>query len=842
MAYRGVDRKRFTYLLSLGTDEFELKQFFVDSRLQLIQRGGRVQNLPHGTNARIRTLAVELPPSTDEVVQSWFAKNLTMVDPEEAEVIIGVFKRYEELKEELPEEKARRLARSCLVHLFSKDPPDTLLEFLGTPIGGPTIESEEAADLAASDGEVPHGVPYPETLPQVLVDLVEGKDADEHLEHFPPDLGTFVSALQLVQRGQTGQARETIQTLSADSDLRALVEQAIRAHDAKNASSETSQRGLRIIDAELFEGGFDYEQDEVLAYCTKADKATAVFVRPLAVVRSGRMQLLTEDSRRELFPDTGDVMAFSGPSHPRQPRRGEMGIWRVAEHQTEKATHFHISSDKRPVYEVRAVPFPSTEYDSVREYLKHHAERSHGSFLQPLLFQLSDGLIVGSRSERPDLSKDESFESGLLLWHSLPAMRFEGRLYVAGPLPKEQGIYECASLAVTVRKLFKKREKTTGELTKAQLSFLAQSLDSREAELNALRLQRIKAEIERLGDQQEAFDALVDELMNRPDIEQRIDDLVKKEAARQLDERDRLRDEIARLQKERGEWQARARKQREEYRKLPEGVSKAVKNAFLRARNDGLSTLADLAVFQALAESSATSPASARTSAAHYRSLASPIVRELESTDAQPVSVLKSLGVPFQRAAGLALCGEAARRAGLVLCVRGVAARRAVESWAKAIAKQGVLVDATVGMVDDSILTDVLLRSPTPDVVAVLDANLSALDIFARPLSDLILGRLVEKSEDQPLGVLLSLTDGVGALPLPTSFARLSLTIDLDANYLFRDASEASDLMAEFVSPEDGALYAMLWKPAAESLRKQLERLTPEQRVMVLSILTTHKS
>ena len=82
LAYLDIDRRRFAYLLSLGTDEFELRRFFTESRTTLIQHGGRVQNLPHGQKARIRTLALELPVTTDADLQSWFGKYLTMIDPE----------------------------------------------------------------------------------------------------------------------------------------------------------------------------------------------------------------------------------------------------------------------------------------------------------------------------------------------------------------------------------------------------------------------------------------------------------------------------------------------------------------------------------------------------------------------------------------------------------------------------------------------------------------------------------------------------------------------------------------------------------------------------------------
>ena len=92
MAYLDIDRRRFAYLLSLGASEFELRLFFTESRTTLIQHGGRVQNLPHGQKARIRTLASELPKTTDSDVRSWFGEHLTMIDPEEPAKIVEEFK------------------------------------------------------------------------------------------------------------------------------------------------------------------------------------------------------------------------------------------------------------------------------------------------------------------------------------------------------------------------------------------------------------------------------------------------------------------------------------------------------------------------------------------------------------------------------------------------------------------------------------------------------------------------------------------------------------------------------------------------------------------------------
>lgn len=840
MAYRGIDKRRFSYLLSYGTDDFELKKFFSDCRIQLIQNGGRVQNLPQGSKARIQMLSAVLPASTDDVVQAWFAKHISMVDPEEAEAVVGVFKRYEEVDDELPEDSARRFARSCLVHLFSEEPPQSLLDYLKTPIGVQTEGQEDGAEVADDQRNVPPGDIHPKNLSQVLLDIVEGKDAEENLAGFPPELATFINGLQSAKQGKTRQASEAADALLANSMLRSQLEQYIGQQEARKAASEASSRGLRIIEPEIFEGSFEYERDEVLAYCTKADSPNRVFVHPIAVVRSSRIQFLSDGKRRELFPETGDIMAFTGVGRPRQPRRGEVGIWRVAEHETDKATHYHLASEKRAVYEVRSVPFPSTDYDSVREYLKENAERSGGGSLQPLIFHLSDGLIVGGRGERPDLSKDESFELGLLSWNSLQAIRLEGRLFVAGPLPKEQGVYECAGLASTVRRLLKPLiggGKATGGLTKAQLSYLAQSLGSVEAELDALRVQRVKAQLERLGEQHEALNALVDELINHTSVKKRIDQLVEKEASRQLEHKNSLQADINRLQKERGEWEERVRKQRDEYRKLPDGISKAVKAAFEKARADGLSTLAELAIFKALLEPAQRPNTIIEARAGRSGSLAQPTVRDLAPTGGEAVTILRALGVSAQPATALALVGEVASRAGLMVCVRGIAARAAVEGWARTFMLRGLLIDSTIGLIDDSAVRDCLAGVPPPDGLALLDANLSALDIYARPLSDLVLARLAEPTAKHQLAIFLALADGVGALPLPRTFERISVLIDLDTRYVFRGVSDMDELKAEVTNPDDGILYTHLWRPAADRLCKQIDDLDPEQRALVLSVL-----
>lgn len=325
--------------------------------------------------------------------------------------------------------------------------------------------------------------------------------------------------------------------------------------------------------------------------------------------------------------------------------------------------------------------------------------------------------------------------------------------------------------------------------------------------------------------------------MNNPSITQRIDQLVEQETTKQIENKNSLQAEITRLQKERGEWEERIRKQRDEYRKLPDVVSKAIKTRFEKARADGLGTLAELAIFQALSASVQTTSSISEGRADRKSSFAEPIVRELSASGIEAVSVLRSFGVSAKQATSLTLVCETAFRAGLMVCVRGIAARPAVEGWARALQSRGVLIDSTVGLIDESTVRDVLVRVPAPEVVTLLDANLSALDIYAKSLSDLVLARVAEPTAGQQPAIFLALTDGVGALPLPRTFERISVLIDLDARYVFRSAAEVDDLMSDMFNPDDGILYERIWRPAVERLRVQVSELDTEHQALVLSVL-----
>ena len=211
MAYAGIDKKRFAQLLEWGTDDDELRRFFADTRVQLIQRGAKVQNLPHGKPVRVRMLTHGLPSNTDRLLQKWCAENVTMLDPEPVADILSTLRLYEDAGESPPEGETKRLARSCLVRLFEDNPAPELIAFLRPEQAGTDAEPPETKEVLVIQANAPNTEPLSAALAAALTALTEGRDPDEHLSSLSPPIASFVAGLHALQSGRDEEAKVALE-------------------------------------------------------------------------------------------------------------------------------------------------------------------------------------------------------------------------------------------------------------------------------------------------------------------------------------------------------------------------------------------------------------------------------------------------------------------------------------------------------------------------------------------------------------------------------------------------------------------------------------------------------
>lgn len=842
MAYAGIDRKRFAQLLDLGIDDDELRRFFLDSRVQLIQRGARVQNLPHGKSNRIRVLTQSLPSSTDKVVQKWFSENIRIFDPESLSDAISKLRLYEEFGESPPEDEARRLARTCLVHLFTAEPPE-LLEFLKPAKTEPAVEPKAAASPPIVDS----ATRWLPSLAAALIDLEEGRDPDEQLSVLPPEAAALIAGLYAIRTDNEAEVRLALAALEAQSETHELLSaHAKRRADLRTRGAE-APTGLQVVEPEEADSSteFDMDRDEVLAVCTKDAPETQVFLRPLAL-RAGASWVSLADVgvRERIFRTSGNLMAFAGRNYPKQPRLWEMGIWRVAKNEFAKPTdrtNFHISSDKVPVYEARAVPFASVDYDSVREFIKHHAVVGGPEAMKTTLFLLRDGLIVGSALGK-DLSQDEGFEAGLPCWHALHALRFEGRLFVPGPLPPSRS-YECESLASSLRKLVAPDKSAADRLTRAQLKRLLEMINSGEAHLNAARAARLRAELQVLDEHEGAMSVLLDAAIEQPRIAEEVNRLVQTRVSALVAEREDLRKGVEE-QRRLLSVAIEERKQAErEQRAMSPAVAKAVRGSFEKARREAFETLGQVAVFKALIDGATEAPATRPSveRSALPSTIPGPSGERVRASRAiagsAVAAMLQRLGTTPKLAAALQVVGQLAHESGLVLLVEGVAARLAAEAWLGEGGRSGKVLECRVGLTDDLMVQDLVAGELS--ALAILDANLSPLDIYARPLIDAVQQRIAALNEQGLAArVVMSLSGGLAALPIPPVVESISLRVRLDHVPMFVSEADArAKLEGIGASDSPDGWIARLWRPAAVRVLTRLQTMSQEEVALAMSVL-----
>lgn len=855
MAYAGIDKKRFAELLNWGSDDDELRRFFADCRVSLIQKGAKVQNLPHGKSARLKMLTHGLPSTTDRILQKWCAEHLTMVNKESVAEIISSLQMYEDAGESLPDDEAKRLSRSCLVHLFSAQPATELITFLkGPPSGAASSPSElVAVALPLEEAVVPA---LPELIPRAfcaaLVALAEGKDPDEQLAALTPAVAALVAGIHAVQAGRYEETRYILESLEDQQAVRDVLADFVARSAAAQVSRLTAPQGLQMVRFLEPEGevSFDFTRDQIIGICTKDHPANSVFVQPIAIRTGGGnlVSLASAAQREAVFPQSGDLISFAeGRDASRQPSRGELGIWSAAENLIASPTHrtsFHISGEKVPVFDVRVVPFASTEYDSVRAYIQQQVQVGGSGLTKTSLFLLRDELIVGCEAGK-DLTKDEGFEAGLPCWRALPAFRFEGRTLVSGPLPASE-IYECEALASSLRKLFTADRTGTDRLTKAQFRKLQDMLASGTVHLNAARVARLKAELGAIDEHDESIVALVQVVMEDPHVSARVDDLVKAKADAETAKTEQLRRDIESLERKYTTALEKQRNLENEQKALAPAIVKSIRQAFDKARTEAVATLGQVTAFKALMDRFVEPQAAFLTpvpavsvgSKDYVRTGFRPAV----AAGGRIIETLMLLGVSPKSARAFQIVGELAHVAGVILVVEGNAARIAVESWCAIFGSNGKVYECGIGAVDDSVIREGLQGAPA--ALAVLDANLSPIDVYARPLIDAVQRRLSHiNASDQSTMFLMSIADSVATLPIPRALESISLKISLDRLPAFIQEADVASRLNEMTAPDGPTGWlCRLWRPAATQLLSQLRLMTLEDAALALSALDVNSN
>ena len=784
MPFRDLDPNKFGYLLSFGTREGELKRFFSDSFKLLILNRARLRNPPHGRKERIRTIVWKLPPTTDQVVEKWFRANVTVEMPVPVEEILEWFQVFNDADGGgLPDDEAKRLARSALVHLFSEDPDDRLLSYLRK---SPTARSQEAEncsepqasenDLIGSlNGDNPDDCEsLAKIFPQLVSALISGQDAivDDLVSDLPIETRIFVDGVMGARNGAHHELDESISSLEEGTAEHAALT-ALRGRARVSAQNDWDLRqGLQISVPSTFEGEAK-EHWRILGITVK-DLDPAIFVRPLAVQIDGEWRRVDLEERPRLFPESGDVMTHRAPGR-RAPQVGEYVCWDVEEkYSAGGRVRMHFTNEVARVFEIVELGAPSSDPDSVRllvgDAVQGQARRSQ----QPLLFALSDGLIAAPRAGDP--SKEDCFEHPWSAWSHAGALVIDGRLLHVG-LPKgSPGAIDLAPIGLALKRLIRTlMDAGRASLTKRQVNEICDLVDSDEAGFSDSRLKRLAHKLDLVRLDHEALENILSLIEEREDVQARVTSYVDAEVSRRLHLKESILFEVEAARNRKDETLAEIREAEKKLRQVKKDTRDAVGKAFDEAMAQGISTLAKAEIFGSLSK---------RKEVAVATQLGVPnllSVRTMPGTDdiSLAISDLRALGVPRKLGTALCVFASAIANLGLCLVLRGRMSRQAARILVRYKVENASVLDVPLGYTDsDAFQASINALGPN-QALAVLNADCAPIDLYASSIIDALYDRAL--APDQTTRFIFSTVEGDLGIPVSRALSAISLTVDLDS-------------------------------------------------------------
>lgn len=797
MTFREIDPKKLALLLTRGTHEGELKRFFTESRLKLIQNGAKVQNIPHVREERIKAICERLPPKTDEVLRSWFHQHISVANPVPSDEVLLFLGAHFDEGEPLPEVEAQVICRSALTYLFGSEPNEEFLRVLkrprglATPSAAMTNPSHDSYPLPETskdhrplgESDHPSSIRGPENfqIAELLTAIISGDEdeIDRTIEPFAETTRLLVEALLRLREGNGEAAKERLMALDGHEPeaelLRSALTQATHLRDA----SETS-RGIRIEIPKPLDEEPHIGVQEIIGVYTNESDTGAVFVKPLFLVLEGELRRLDDASCERLFPESGSVMTFKSKLS-RPPKWRELVHWQVSKREgTEGKTRFHLDSELSTLIEAVRIQVPSSDPDEVRYRIKAYASERRGRMSPQMIFLLADGVAIASPKDI-DITRDEAFESPWRSWGSLKTWLIEGGQYCLEAPQGSASHLDLSTLDVAFRRLLKNLDAEHRlTITNAQRTELSIRLRNQIDGDIGQRAKRVAASIDQLSINEEELSAVLKLLGSHEEVRRRVDELVAKEYSKSQSEKTGLQSEITTLKKKKLTLEKEGSEIERTNRARAESAASSVREAFSEAVRDGAAALANAEVFKLLTGNSGHLPR-------ETKSLATPgkmnnlSVREALST-ADVTTRLSTLGINKRQAFLLSSLAELLTASGVALILRGGMARQCVQTLVRQNRNMVALIDIPMGITTSDHMREIVMNLDGLQGIALLNADLSPLTIYGAELID----RLIEQA--MPGGsistsIFLSCLGDDFSLPLPKAIYRVSLLVDLDTDW-----------------------------------------------------------
>lgn len=818
MTLKGANADRLRFVLMWGLDQPELQSFFKQKKMALIQAGEKMQNLPEYQKDRI-TAVLRFGQKANALFEHWCREKIDEPELVAGDEIVARFEQVETGGERLGDEEKRLLSRSIIVHLTRSDPPDALLSFMRTKIDGEdsddlvTVE-DESATLGNAGRESQQAPMSPEDLSALASVMLSEKAPRGSLISSPnQDLLKFALALRLAADGDWDALGAVETELPEGSVYRNVLERALSDIRA-GAPRGVVQLPVRDVDGA---DEIDLEAIEVIAECSFVHPDGYIFFEPKFLLDSDGLIRCTKKVFADLFPNNGSIMAFTNQLS-RVPDEHSLGAWTVERRETDKPIKIHVKAIAEPIFEVLDVGVSSDDYEMLRAAISSPKYADTGR----AIFRTSDKLLIRPRRDISDLVR-EGMKEPFDAWHSLSGFVTEGKTFVVGPLPQEKATYDCSAIEQLLPRILSigNDVESAPKLTKAEIRTIVEIASESSAKVDTDRLADVRERLEQYLQASDAVQGILAQVIQNPKIQREIQEVKENASVQALSAREDLKQDIRNLQVERASLEKSLRQRELEQQQLPAKIGRAIRKAFTKARDEGLEGLGELAVLAQLLDLGTTGAQKANDSNGDIEPEL--IWSQIEPEGGSLEDALAKFGVAGNCAPILDSAIRISSAAGLIVIFEGVAANAVADATARALAtKPGISTTVMLGIYTQNQLRESISKLGASLGALILKmANHSDLNLYASDLLEYATNRLADKTSDMPL-IILTLSDGPSALPLPPRLRHLAIRIDLDEVY-DGDAS-SNDNLRDVIEEVEKSAKQKLWPPVRKRLVDSFEK------------------
>lgn len=597
MTFKKLDSDRLYFIVTNSVPPELLLDFYRRNDKRLILQGVKISSLPKNTKTAVK-IFITLPDKAIPIAREWFSRKFENEPKVDFSKIINKFLAYESVDDKNTDsDEIQNFSRNIFLDLLSENPNQSVVEFMSSKIklgAESTILNPTSIDLISSTSE--------ETMERLISKITP------YLDTFKTDKLSDLTDSELfaVMAISSGEAFRLLtnefHTRVGKSNLTSDNHEALlNALGAKNNYSDAIP-SIKLIDSKFTSdlSSIDPKEVKFLGVIKNiVESSNTRFIRVLAVISGENCYGLNETQRKELLPDSGDVI-WLGRGQKKVLGLNQFGIFTVKPEENSSKrgsndTHFFLDELIQQVYPVVFLEASVKENTKIKNLMEAQAEHIASKHAYVLIG--NEGVL------KPHMSTNSiDFNEPMELFHQASLFNIDNQLFTYQLGISDKKI-DFSSSESYLKKLLKSDLLNKNNILKDQAQNLIDELRLINSGDNSEKVADLILNLNNLLDKKEFVDEIALLLEGNAEIQRAVQERIDILVSEKIASENIIRSEIIELENKKNALKSSLLKEEANFKKLRQKFSQDIKGVFEKAKEDGGKVLSEAAFFMAIMES-----------------------------------------------------------------------------------------------------------------------------------------------------------------------------------------------------------------------------------------------